>query len=848
MLRVLWRGFVSRKVRMALTAVAIALGVTLMAGTYILTDTINASFGTIFATANAQNAVVVSPHNALGHNDAAQTSPITTQMLDQVRAVPGVARAAGGIFSNATLLNGRGSRLNTAAPSFVSALEPAPFESFSPVAGRLPTGAGQTAIDQFTASRYHLKVGDPLEVAGSAPARHYRIVGIVRFANSGSFGGTGVAVLTLPEAQAVTAQPGRFGEIDVAAAPGVTPNQLRQRLRAVLPASVDVRTGSQQAAQESNAIESNLGFLRTFLLIFAYVALFVGAFIIFNTFSITVAQRTREFGVLRALGASRSQLLGSVAGESLLLGVVGSGVGLALGLLVAPGLDQLFKNFGADLPDSGTVLEPRTVVVSLLVGVLVTVAAGLPPAIRATRIPPVAALREGAAEEPGRPGRPALLAALVLLSLGAATVAAGLAAHGGAAVLGLGALVVFLGIALLTPRLVPSLAGLLGPLVTWRGVTGVLARENARRQPGRTAVTAAALMIGLALVTFVSIVAAGTRATIDKAVDSSFAGNLIVENSATNTNQGVPSALAPSLRRVPGVATVTPVSFSKGQVAGIAGNQSVTGIEPATFARLYRVHWEVGSDRVYAKLATTGTIASQSFAQSHNLHVGSALSVLTPSGQHVHLVVRGIVTDNARLLGSLTVERQVLEHSFGQRDDAVDFVAYAPGATNASVQPAVNRVLGHSFPQATSLTASEFKANQTKKVDSLLVLIYVLLALAVIVSLFGIVNTMVLSVYERTRELGMLRAIGTTRRQLRQMIRYEAVVTSLMGGLVGLAVGTAFAVVITRSLTGADFVLSIPFSTLAILLAVAAAAGRVAAVAPARRAARLDILSAVQAE
>jgi putative ABC transport system permease protein len=395
---------------------------------------------------------------------------------------------------------------------------------------------------------------------------------------------------------------------------------------------------------------------------------------------------------------------------------------------------------------------------------------------------------------------------------------------------------------------VPGLAKAVGLAVTWRGITGVLARENARRQPGRTAATAGALMIGLALVTFVSIVAAGTKASIDRAVDASFAGNLIVQSSSTASQEGIPEAVAPALRTVPGVGVVTPVSFSEARVTGISGTQSVTGIDPDTFPSLYRIDWHQGSNEVIRALGSTGAVLTTSFADAHHLHVGNRLSLLTPSGAHVDVVVRGIASDNARLLGAITMSRQMLQQSFGQSNDAVDFVGFASGATQAEVHPAVAQLLRTEFPQAQSQTAAQFKQSQAKQVDTLLALIDVLLALAVVVSLFGIVNTLVLSIYERRRELGMLRAIGTTRSQLRQIVRYESVVTSLIGGVIGLVVGVLFALAITRSLAGAGFVLSIPVGTLIVLLAVAAVAGVIASVSPARRAARLDVLAAVSME
>ncbi len=541
-------------------------------------------------------------------------------------------------------------------------------------------------MDEQTATSHDLRLGDTIEVAGAGPVRHYRLVGMVRFAGSSSFAGASVAVVTLSQAQAVAGEPGRYGQIDVAATAGVSPGQLRARLAAALPHNVVVRTGSQQVAKSASDLASGLSFIRTFLLVFAYVALFVGGFIILNTFSVTVAQRTREIGLVRAMGASRRQVLWSVVGESALIGVVGAVAGVALGIGLAPGLDAVFRAFGANLADNGTVLEPRTIIVSLLVGLGVSVLAGLAPALRATRVPPLAALREGAGAEPGRLARYSLVISLAVFLLGAAMVAYGTAGNGGGAIAGIGALVVFVGIALFSPRLIPGLARAVGTVVAWRGVTGEIARENARRQPGRTAVTSAALMVGLALVTFVSVLAAGTKATIDNAVHTSFAGNLIVEASANN-NQGIPASLSAALASVNGVAVVSPVSFSEADINGISGVQTVTGVEPKALSDLYRVKWEKGSVAQFERLANDQTVLTQSFADAHHFHLGNDLSVLTASGRHLHLVVTGIVADHANLLGGLTVNRSLLQQAFGQSNDAVDFVGYARGFAIAACNP-----------------------------------------------------------------------------------------------------------------------------------------------------------------
>ncbi len=666
MLTLVLRGFVQRKLRVLLTAVAIALGVALMAGTYILTDTINRAFAEVFATAYANKAVVVTEKETLG---GSQVSVLNVATLARVRAVPGVAAASGSISSQAALLTTSGKRLTSGgAPGRVDALQPPRFEAFTATQGHLPRTAEEVAIDQASAARNHLRLGQQIVIAGRLPARRYTIAGIAKFAGSESFGGTTVALLIPSQAQYVAGEPGAYGSINVAASSGIAPGELAARVRAALPATLKVRTGAEEAANQTSELEEELGFLRTFLLIFAYVALVVGAFIIFNTISITVAQRTREFGLLRTLGASRGQIMRAVVEEGLLLGVVGGVIGLLGGIGLAPALDGLFKAFGADLPDNGTVLEARTVIVSLGVGIVVTVLAGFLPALRATRVPPIAAMREGV-QIPPRP-LPTRRTLIVRFVVGLVVIFALGALSGGHVVFPVLAIAWCLRAARLWARLrregerpprhyrvVPALAGAIGWLVSWRGITARLARENSVRQPGRTLV------------------------------------------------QG-------------------------------------------------------------------STIVSEKFASAHHLRVGQRLSVLTPSRHRVRLTIAGVVKEEViGLLSNLTVSRSLARAAFGQREDGVSFLAYAPGADGAAVNGAIDALLRHSFPQAHAQTAAQYTNEQSSKVNQFLLLVYVLLALSVVVSLFGIVNTLVLSIYERTHELGMMRAIGTSRRQIRQLIR-----------------------------------------------------------------------------
>ncbi len=865
MLTLVLRGFVQRKLRVLLTAIAIALGVALMAGTYILTDTINHAFSEVFGSAYANKSVVVSEKETLG---GSQASSLTEATLARVRSVPGVAAASGDISTSAALLTTSGKRL-TSGGSFglVDALQPPRFEAFTATAGHLPGTASEVAIDQASAKRNHLRIGQQIVIAGRSPARHYTISGIAKFAGSESFGGTTVALLQASQAQYVAGEPGAYDSINVAASPSVAPQELASRVRAVLPRTLVVRTGAQEAANQTSELEEKLGFLRTFLLIFAYVALVVGAFIIFNTFSITVAQRTREFGLLRTLGASRAQIMRTVVQEGLLLGVTGAVIGLLLGILLAPALDGLFKAFGADLPDNGTVLEARTVIVSLGVGIVVTVLAGLFPALRATRVLPIAAMREGV-QIPPRP-LPTRRTLIVRFVIGLIAILALTLLSGKPVVLPVLLIAWCLRAARLWARLrrggerpprhyrvIPALGRAIGSLVAWRGITGRLARENSVRQPGRTLVTALALTVGLGLVAFISVLAAGTKTTIDNAVNRSFAGNLIVQNS--HNEGGIPAAVAPAVRQVHGVGEVTAIAFTKGRVrnpseagAPVIDEQSaVTAIEPESFRRMYKIEWEHGSDATLATLVQGGTIITKKFANAHKLRVGERLSVATPSSHVVSLTVRGIVKEEVLgLLSNLTISRSLARTAFGQREDGVNFVAYAPGASGAEVQHGIDALLRRSFPQAHSQTAAQYTQEQSNKVNKFLLLVYVLLALSVIVSLFGIVNTLVLSIYERTHELGMMRAIGTSRRQIRQMIRYESLITSLIGGVLGLIIGVVGAVLVTTfALSGSGYVLSIPVGTLVVLLVIAALAGVLAAQLPARRAARLDVLSALSSE
>jgi len=844
--RVALRGLSARKLRVALTLLAVALGVTLIAGTYVLTDTINQSFDNIFQAGAKGTDVSVTPREPLGSGDQIAQQTVPESVLRTVEKLPGVSESEGSIFTQVTILDAKGKKLGGGmAPSFVASVQLPRFEGFKLKSGRKPAAPGEAQLDVSTAKRKGVKIGDRIQVVGQAPKRAYTVVGLVAFAGVESFGGTSVAVVSLPEAQKITGDTGQFDSIELAATAGTSPEQLRAQVAKALPPKFVARTGQQQAAKQSKDIRDNLGFLRTALLVFAAISLFVGGFLIFNTFSITVAQRTREFGLLRTLGATRSQVLRSVLTEGFVLGLVGSLIGLGLGIALAPGLRALFKAIGADLPSNGTVIQTRTIVVSILIGTLVALVSGLFPALRATRVEPIAALREGLPPS-GRGARLTQPFGALLTIAGAVLLGIGLIGGGGIALVGAGAAAIFLGVALLSPKLVAPLAAVVGaPMQRFGGVPGRLARENAVRQPGRTAATAAALMIGVALVSFVTIFATGAKHSLDTAVDSALHANvLIVQN--TDGFGPFPNDAAKAVAGVSGVRAVSPIAFSQAKLG--SKKLGVSAVDTSTFAQVYTAKFKEGSNATIAALGPGDTVLSKKQADKLKLKVGSTISVLTPASKKVSLTVRGISDDRGGVLDDLTVPLADARTQFGERQDSLAFVDLAPGADANAVKKDVDRVLKSGFPVAEAKTAKQFKDAQAGQVNQLLTLIYVLLSLAVIVSLFGIVNTLALSIHERTRELGMLRAIGTSRSQVRRMIRYEAVITSLIGAVLGVILGVLFAIAIGRSLSDSGFKLSFPVPTLLIMLVLAAIAGILAAIAPARRASRMNVLEALAYE
>jgi len=845
-LKSLW----ARRVRALTTTLAVVIGVAFVAGTYILTDTTFAAFDEIFSDSLKGTDVVITARD-LVEQESGEVPSFGAALLPRVKRVPGVRLAAGAIFTPGGFFDPRGKAIGSKfAPKFISSTLPDGLESLTYLEGHSPRGSGEASLDEAAADESGLQIGDRIELASVERATIYRLVGLTQLGDA-SFGGASIAQVTLAEAQRITGKEGEFDQISVAAEPGVTETELSNRIGRIAPRSVRVETAKQNAERNSNKIRDSLGFLRIILLVFAFVAVFVGAFLIFNTFSITVAQRVREFGMLRTLGASRGQILGSVVVEALAIGLIGALLGLAGGYAIAKGLNALFVAIGIDLPTTALITKTRTAVVALAIGIGVTLLSSFIPALRSTRVPPIAALM--ALEQPRsrRLGIAYAAIALLLGTVGMAMVLIGLfgGAEGGSAagLMGGGAVAVVLGVSLFSPRLVRPLASLAGrPLEAVRRLTGRLARENTQRNPARTAVTAAALMIGLAVVAFVTVFAAGIKSSIATAVDDSFQGDLVIQNS-DGFSPISPNA-ATAAERVPGVAFVSTLRAAQAKLLnGDGGKPRVSALD-RNAGRVLTIDWTEGGPRSLRDLTDREVILDKSLASASGLELGDEVRFLTQIGARPRLRVVAEFEDKADLLGGAIVTQGLMTRAFDQRDDVLDFVALGPGADAEKVQGRLIRAMDREFPTAEVRNQQELKENQEAQINRLLGLIYALLALAVLVSLFGIANTLALSIHERTRELGMLRAIGMSRRQVRTMIRYEAVITALIGAVLGMALGVVFAALIAQPLKDEGFDLSYPLGSLALLLVLAGLAGVVAAIAPARRASRLDVLEALQYE
>lgn len=842
MWRVTIKGMLAHKLRLVLTALAIVLGVTFISGTYVLTDTLNNTFTVLFGNVYQHvdfqvRGVAVFSSDAPG--GGAVRKPVPESLLKTVQSVPGVAVAEGNVSGYAQYVTPQGTAVSTGgAPTLGVSFDPNDeLSALRLVQGTAPTTPHDVVMDEGTASKYHFHVGERVRILLAGPPETFTITGIAQFGTANNLAGATLAAFTLPVAQHLFGDVGRLDAINVRAAPGANRATVERDIAAALPKGVEVVTGQTVVNEQASAVSKALSFFSVALLVFAFISLFVGAFTIFNTFTITVGQRTRELALLRIVGASRRQVFWAVLGEAAIVGLLASLIGLGLGVLAAIGLEALLSGFGITLPTGPVVFELRTVLVAMLVGVGVTLVAAVSPARRAVRIAPVAALADHETSQGVSLRRRFVLGSLFAI-VGVAVLAIGLTKPA-IQLVGVGAVFVFVGVAQLAPAVARPMASVLGrPLARLLGASGKLGRENSMRSPRRTAQTASALMIGLALISAVSVFGASLSKSATASIDDAISADLII--TATSAGAGGFSNSVPQVASaVPGVGAFSTV-FS-GEFEFQRSLVSVTGISPASVNRTLILRMSTGSP---GALATGGILIDTTTANSDHLAVGDVVPVKFAETGASTMRIGGIYEANA-LLGSFLVgDAFFLTHYQVPLPIAVLL------RTNGSpvVEQRVKAAL-HGYPNLKIQTRAQFEQSQRAQVNQLLGLIYALLALAVLIALIGIVNTLMLSVFERTREIGLLRAVGMKRRQVRVMIRTESVILAVFGAVIGIVVGTCLGVALSWSLRQQGITdVVVPIRSLVIFLFLSGLLGLGAASWPARRAAKLDVLTAIATE
>jgi len=851
MWRLTWVGVLGHKLRYALTAFSVLLGVAFIAGTLVLTDTIGRTFDGLFGDIYRGTAAVVRAQEPFTPQASfTSTRPrIPASLADQIRQVPGVSAVRLSIDGYAQLIGADGKAIGNpaaGAPTLGEAWNDVP--SMNPYTflpgSRPPATAAEIAIDKHSADVGKLRVGDRVRVLTQGAPASYQLVGIFRWGNADSPLGASITLFEPATASVVLGEPGKVNQIDVAAASGVSQQQMVNRLRAALhDPSLEVLTGKQITKENQDAVRKALGFFNTFLLVFALIALFVGSFLIFNTFSIVVAQRLRELALLRAVGASRRQVTLSVLGESLVIGIVASAVGLVAGIGLAIGLRQLLILFGIDIPSAGLLISSRTVLVSLGVGIVITMLAAYSPARKAGKVAPVAAMREVAVSEETRKLR-RLISGCAVLAAGLALLLTGLFAHvhNRLPLVGAGAVITFLGISILGPLISRPMSRLLGAPLLSRGPIGALARNNAMRTPKRTAATAAALMIGVALVALMSVLAASTTSSVNAVVDRTMRADFVIDSGG---QPGGATGFSPSLQQkldsLPQIASSTGIRAGSVRIGDTS--TVILAVNPKRIDYLFDVGVTQGS---LLNLTPTGIAVSQRYANDKHLRLGSRLPVQFTTGTR-NFTVQAIYTARD-LAGDYVLPIAAAEQNFSQQLDFQVYVRLSQGVSAAAGRAAIQSVLAD-YPTAKLQDRTEYKAARTSQIDQILNLVYGLLALALFIALVGIANTLALSIHERTRELGLLRAVGMTRPQVRTTVRYEAVIMALFGTVQGLIVGVLLGWAIVAALHSQGVtVLSVPVLRLLIIAAVAAGAAVFAAIPPGRRASRLDVLAALATE
>ena len=860
MLRVTLRSFWEHKRRLISTVVAIVLGVAFMCGTFVLSDTLDNVFDDLFASTNAkvdaqvQGEVLFS--DPFGNGD--QRADLPESVVADVQGVDGVASAEGnvtivGFGSVNRVIGDDGEPIGSdqGPPTLLESWGSDP--DLSPYVlqeGRGPEADDEVAMNIGATEDAGFEVGDEISVLSQFGTEEYRLVGIFTFGTAKSAAGAISVDFTLAEAQRLAGIEGKVQFVLARADDGVSQTQLVERVTLALPDKAEVITGAEAAAQLSSDVQSGFSFFKQALTIFAGIALLVGVFVISNTFAILVAQRTRELALLRAVGASRGQVLSSVLLEAILVGLVAAALGLGAGILLANGVIAALSGGGADLPTTTVIVRSTTVIIAFAIGLLVTLVAAMFPAIRATRVPPLAALRDVAVDRAGA-SKVRLALGIVVLALAARCLSAAWRSDGNTDALqtvGLGAVLAIVAAIVIGPVLAgPSVKAIGVLLPRLKGITGRVAVENAARSPKRTSATASAIIIGVALVGFITVFAASAKTSILSSIQEGFSGDFVIQSSAGGGfgfPSGFPTTVAEEATAVDGVASVSALGFGIADIVYPNGESitfPLTAVDPASL--LETLDPAMAEGRL-TDLTDDGIIVDRQLATDQGVKIGDTIDVTLAGGTALELSVQAI-SNEPNLLGNFVITRDLFQTSVPQLLDNVVFGKVDPGADLEQVVTDVDAAVSDT-PSLKVLDRDGFAADLVAQITSFVNIIYGLLGLSIFVALIGIANTLSLSINERTRELGLFRAVGMNRSQLRSTIRWEAVLISVLGTLVGLGLGLVLSRAVLKGLEGQGLTeYTVPVTSLVIITVLAALLGVAASILPARRAAKMAILDAI---
>lgn len=851
MLHVTLRGLLAHKVRLVATTLAVLLGVSFVTATNVLAASVSTGFDRVFSDTYEDLDAVARSNVQIRTPFGPQRARVRDAVVADIAQAEGVLAVEGEVEGDLRVIGRDGEPLGADQGPPTSGLNwptSPELNRWELLEGTPPTGADQVVLDERTTSDGGFRVGDAVDVAVQQGVRTFTLVGVVASGDSGF--DPRAALFETPTAQDLVAEPGMFDFIGVAAAPGVSPRDLTATLASVVPDDVEVISGADFIQENQDTFSEFIGLIEQALLVFGYVALGVGAFIIYNTFAIIIAQRTRELALLRALGASRRQVASSVVLEALVVGAMASILGIGLGIAIGVGLKVGLERLDFGLTAIPTVLRAGDIALAFAIGTLVTTFSAVFPAIRASRVAPLAAMREVAYEQHQVTWR-RLASGLVLLGTGVSMIMFALYRTSEDVLLGVGrgAAVAFIGVIVLGPVVARPLSRVLGVPVRRLGrVTGRIARENAMRNPRRTAATSSALMIGVGLVGFISVLAASFQASITDAIDQTVGADIIVNpvGGGGGPGNGLSPTLADDLAASPATDLVSRQRVDFAEVDG--DGQFVVAIDPETFPEIVRLDVEQGS---FADLASGGIAVPRSFADEQGWTLGTVLPARFLQQNEAQLPVVAIYETGLPFTGSgMFISTQLFDRTFPVSDqvDDVVYVTLADGidaATGAAMlQPIVDR-----YPTAKLQDLGQFKQEQVDEIGQFLLVIYALLALALVIAVIGIVNTLLLSVHERTHEIGLVRAIGMRRGQVASSVCWEALLIAMIGTTIGLGVAVFFGWAVIGALAdqGAR-VFAVPVRDLVLIVVLAAVAGLAAALYPAFRASRLDVLEAIASE